>query len=96
MSYHPAVRRDASPAFRLIHGINLNKPGPTFPMYLYRSNGPIHEISMRYKSTLSSFDTVQVSLQHVASQLEAVFKLGTALPDERDEFGNTLIFVSAV
>ena len=87
IKYYPTTHRASSPAFALLHGaFGKFKDHVSVPS---GRRGGVHT----FRNTEPSKD-LQLLMQGIPENLEALFSSGAALPSEKDEFGNTLLFVS--
>jgi hypothetical protein len=95
VAYHPTVRRINSPAFAIFHDV-LRGLVPDVRQFYIEDNGKrtahLRAAHRRVDKSLSS--GLELAFQHLPIKLDALLKSGQALPNEKDEFGNTLIFVS--
>jgi hypothetical protein len=89
--YHTMVRRNASPAFALFHDVSRGFVPEVCQFYIVDSGKTIAprrlDRSLRYSG-------LELAFQHLPIKLDALLKSGQVLPNEKDGFGNTLIFVS--
>lgn len=92
--YYPTVQRTSSPAFGLFNGVfdHFLHTGQIFGL-----GGDIHGVLwglLPATPTSRPSERVQLSLKQLPARLDAMLAAGNALPSEKDEFGNTLLFVS--
>lgn len=89
----PIVPRSASPAFALFQDaatvtkrLGLLYVDSRYPL-VSSSDGGVG------RPMAPDFDQLEHSFEHIPARLDALFKSGDAIPNEKDQFGNTLLFV---
>jgi hypothetical protein len=96
VSYYPTVRRAGSPAFALFHDALGEAKREVCEFRAGFQSGGTQIRAGSWREAHPTFNELQLSLQKIPAKLEAMFKSGEAMPRERDEFGNTLLFVCLI
>ena len=87
IKYYPTTHRASSPAFALLHGAFGKFKDHVSVSYGRRGN-------FKFRNGTEPPKDLQRLMHGIPANLEALFSSGAALPSEKDEFGNTLLFVS--